>query len=42
MPLRYADEGVQKREEEDSGVVIHMEGLDQDMRTQARDRWVQR
>jgi catechol 2,3-dioxygenase-like lactoylglutathione lyase family enzyme len=29
---------VQKREEEDTGVVIHMEGLDQDMRTQAKDR----
>jgi catechol 2,3-dioxygenase-like lactoylglutathione lyase family enzyme len=38
MPLRYADEAVQKREEEDTGVVIHMEGLDQDMRTQAKDR----
>ena len=27
------DEAVQKREEVDTGLVIHMEGLEEDMRT---------
>jgi hypothetical protein len=31
--LRARDEAVQKREEEDTGLVIHMEGLEEDMRT---------